>query len=111
MKTRTAAVRGCLLGMAATALRFLTPDPVMAQCLANGWCHVGIGENGCNTYIRYHGRTGDIAAAWRASDCIPGEARMLIDCHLMRLTFIDGSGSWKPILPGTMGEAMMLAIC
>jgi hypothetical protein len=111
MKMHTAAVRGCLLGLAFSAAQLIAGHgPALARCVSNGWCHVGV-TRGCDIWMRYLRRDRELIAVEQKDSCNEGSTGMAIDCNAMQYAFAGATGRWYDVMPGSAMHATAKAYC
>jgi hypothetical protein len=113
MKMRSAAVRGCLLGLAVSAAQLIAGHgPALAECARNGWCYVGVtNTSGCDVWMRYLRRDRELIAVEQKDSCSQGSIGAAIDCNAMQYAYEGDLGRWRDILPASVMDATAKAYC
>ena len=88
--------------------------PSFAQCSANGWCRVGESTHGSRTFAKKGATLGNRIYFTQKTLTASGKEVLVdqvMDCSKEKVHYVGDGQVWRDILPGTVGEAVMYAVC
>ena len=93
---------------AVIAASFVTANAAEAR---NGWIYIGTDVDGDAHYAKVDSYAGKYVNLQTAVQPRMQPYPITIDCHKWVSTFRSDGGGWKPIYPGTMGDAKARTFC
>ncbi|ABM77650.1 Hypothetical protein P9303_08991 [Prochlorococcus marinus str. MIT 9303] len=99
-----------LMGLAILVSSTVVINPVEAQS-RNGWYRSGCNFKGDCTYVKKIGGSWPFIE-YKSMDTIDNvELIKEADCRRWRWRWLYPTGSWKDVMPGSIGERMQKIVC